>query len=215
MFAILGERWNYHIFREVFFGTNRFGGLQRALHIAPNVLTNRLNTLVELDLLERHQYRSDKPWYEYRLTEQAQAIVPAWVTIARWAETHLEPPELGGMPSFTVPAARRPRRFLPATCANNPSSPKTWSLTGMTIRSRTSSASDLESSPPAQDTSQIPHDPARTAGVRRCAGARSALTGRGCCDARSATVVMALCRSGRVGAAKPMISPYVVGWVWW
>ncbi len=89
LFVILGERWNYLIMREVFFGTCRFGQLQRALAISPNVLTSRLAGLMDLDLLERHQYRSDKPWYEYRLTEDAQAVMPAWIAMSRWATAHL------------------------------------------------------------------------------------------------------------------------------
>lgn len=93
LFVILGERWNYLIMREVFFGTFRFGQLQRALTIAPNVLTSRLAGLVDLNLLERHQYRSDKPWYEYRLTQDARAVMPGWIAMSRWATAHLGPRE--------------------------------------------------------------------------------------------------------------------------
>lgn len=89
LFRLMSERWNTLIIREVFFGTNRFGELQRALGIAPNVLTNRLNGLVEAQQLERHQYRADKPWYEYRLTEQASTLLPAWVMISRLADAQL------------------------------------------------------------------------------------------------------------------------------
>ncbi|MBB5156490.1 winged helix-turn-helix transcriptional regulator [Saccharopolyspora phatthalungensis] len=89
LFAILGERWNYGILREVFYGVRRFGALQRALGIAPNILTARLAALVDLGLLVKRQYRPDKPWYEYHLSESARTIMPAWVTIAQWAEAHL------------------------------------------------------------------------------------------------------------------------------
>lgn len=86
MFRLLGDRWNILIIREIFFGTNRFGELQRALSIAPNMLTNRLNCLVDEGLLKRHQYRSDKPWYEYRLTRRGEKMLPAWVMMVRLAD---------------------------------------------------------------------------------------------------------------------------------
>jgi DNA-binding HxlR family transcriptional regulator len=89
LFAILGERWNYAIVREVFYGVRRFGALQRALGIAPNVLTARLSVLIDLGLLAREQYRPDKQWYEYQLSESARMIVPAWIIMAQWAEANL------------------------------------------------------------------------------------------------------------------------------
>src|SRR5579875_556393 len=91
LFALLGERWNYAILVEVFYGVQRFGELQRRLGIAPNTLTTRLGGLVELGLLERHRYRPDKDWFDYRLTDSARDLVPAWITLSQWAETHLRP----------------------------------------------------------------------------------------------------------------------------
>jgi DNA-binding HxlR family transcriptional regulator len=87
MYKAMGERWAMLLMREVTFGTHRFGELHRALGIAPNVLTKRLNSLVDAGMLERHQYREDKPWFEYHLTEIASELVPAWVMIARLADT--------------------------------------------------------------------------------------------------------------------------------
>jgi DNA-binding HxlR family transcriptional regulator len=89
--ATISERWNYQILREVFFGVRRFGELKRALGISANILTSRLNDLTDLGLLSRRAYRSDKPWYEYELTEAArELVVPAIVTITRWAESHAD-----------------------------------------------------------------------------------------------------------------------------
>ncbi|MFZ3598120.1 winged helix-turn-helix transcriptional regulator [Streptomyces sp. BH104] len=86
--AAISERWNYQILREVFFGVGRFGELKRALGISANILTARLNSLTDLGLLTKHAYRPDKPWYEYRLSDNArELVVPAIVTITRWAET--------------------------------------------------------------------------------------------------------------------------------
>ncbi|MFF1699032.1 winged helix-turn-helix transcriptional regulator [Streptomyces sp. NPDC058257] len=86
--SAISERWNYQILREVFFGVGRFGELKRALGISANILTARLASLTELGLLSKHPYRTDKPWYEYRLTDSArELVVPAIVAITHWAET--------------------------------------------------------------------------------------------------------------------------------
>lgn len=93
VFTLLGERWNNAILREVYWGTHRFGALQRKLGIGPNTLTSRLAALVELGLLERHRYRADKEWYDYLLSESAQELVPAWIVLAQWGRAHLRTDE--------------------------------------------------------------------------------------------------------------------------
>ncbi len=91
VFSLLGERWNNAILREVYWGVHRFGALQRNLGIGPNTLTSRLAALVELGLLERHRYRPDKEWYDYRLTDSARKLVPAWIALTQWGRAHLHP----------------------------------------------------------------------------------------------------------------------------
>lgn len=88
--ALLGERWNYLIAREIFFGTRRFGQLQRALGIAPNILTARLNALVDAGMIVKRRYRIEPDWYEYHLAEHAHEVVPALLALAQWAEKHLD-----------------------------------------------------------------------------------------------------------------------------
>jgi DNA-binding HxlR family transcriptional regulator len=103
LFALLGDRWNFAILVEVFYGVERFGSLQRNLGIAPNTLTARLAGLAELGLLERHRYRPDKEWFDYRLTDSARELIPAWMTLSQWAEAHF-------------PGARKPRGVLHTAC---------------------------------------------------------------------------------------------------
>ena len=87
--ALLGERWNYLILREVFFGVQRFGQIQRALGIAPNVLTSRLAALVDAGVIVKHRYHVDPDWYEYQLSDHAREALPALLSLAQWAEEHL------------------------------------------------------------------------------------------------------------------------------
>jgi len=87
--TLLGERWTYLLIREIYFGIHRFGQLQRALGIAPNVLTARLVTLTNAGILEKVRYHEDPDWFEYHLSATAREIAPAMLWIAQWAEENL------------------------------------------------------------------------------------------------------------------------------
>ena len=65
---VVGERWTLLIIRDVFLGRRRFDELQESLGIARNVLTDRLNRLVEEGILARVLYSERPARYEYRLT---------------------------------------------------------------------------------------------------------------------------------------------------
>ena len=51
---ILGEWWTLRIIRDAFLGITRFEDFQERLGIARNVLSARLQTLVDAGVLERH-----------------------------------------------------------------------------------------------------------------------------------------------------------------
>lgn len=115
--AAISERWNYQILREVFFGVCRFGELKRALGISANILTARLGDLTELGLLEKHAYRADKPWYEYRLSEAArELVVPAIVAVTRWAESRASGEELDARPLLHTACGNETEPYL--ACSN-------------------------------------------------------------------------------------------------
>ena len=50
---VLGERWTLLVLREVLLGRRRFEEIRRNTGVATNILTDRLATLVEHDVLER------------------------------------------------------------------------------------------------------------------------------------------------------------------
>src|SRR5918912_2789343 len=86
---ILGERWTFLILREAFYGVRRFSDMQRNLGIARNILSTRLQTLVNAGIFERRLYHEEPERYEYRLTAAGRDLYPALVTIMRWGDTHL------------------------------------------------------------------------------------------------------------------------------
>ncbi|MFF9706827.1 winged helix-turn-helix transcriptional regulator [Streptomyces griseofuscus] len=119
--AAISERWNYQILRKVFFGVHRFGELKRGLGISATMLTARLNDLVGLGLLEKHAYREDKPWYEYRLTDGArELVVPAIVAVTRWAEIHTDGETVAVQPLLHASCGHETEPYLACSHCHQP-----------------------------------------------------------------------------------------------
>jgi DNA-binding HxlR family transcriptional regulator len=93
---VVGERWTLLIVRDVFLGLRRFDQLQESLGIARNVLTDRLNRLVEEGILERVRYNDRPERFEYRLTEKARELNIALTGLRQWGDKHLsdKPPRI-------------------------------------------------------------------------------------------------------------------------
>jgi DNA-binding HxlR family transcriptional regulator len=93
---VVGERWTLLIIRDVFLGLRRFDQLQQSLGIARNVLTDRLNRLVDEGILERVAYTERPPRYEYRLTAKGLELSVALTALRQWGDKHLseKPPRL-------------------------------------------------------------------------------------------------------------------------
>src|ERR1700749_1646714 len=87
----VGEWWSILILRDAFRGLTRFDQFQRSLDIAPNILTRRLNALVESGLLERRAYSEHPPRYEYVLTERGRDFRPVLWTLIAWGNEHFAP----------------------------------------------------------------------------------------------------------------------------
>lgn len=74
---IIGERWTWLIIRDAFLGLTKFDEFQESLGIARNVLTDRLNRLVDEGIFERVLYNERPARYEYRLTEKGSDLFTA------------------------------------------------------------------------------------------------------------------------------------------
>src|SRR5919202_2942586 len=87
--AIVGERWTLLVMREVLLGRRRFADIKRQTGIATNILSDRLDTLVEHGLLERRRYSEQPESYEYRPTERGRDLNPVLVALMQWGDRHL------------------------------------------------------------------------------------------------------------------------------
>ena len=91
--AVLGDHWNILIVREACLGTRRFDDFQEALGIGRNILTRRLNALVDDGLLHRVEYQSNPPRSEYRLTAKGRDAYTVLAAMAAWGDRWLVGPE--------------------------------------------------------------------------------------------------------------------------
>src|SRR6516225_11477932 len=77
----VGEWWSILILRDAFRGTTRFDDFATSLGVAPNILSRRLNSLIESGLLERRQYSDRPPRFEYVLTPRGRDFRPAMLAL--------------------------------------------------------------------------------------------------------------------------------------
>jgi len=87
---IVGERWSLLVVRDMWvLGPRRFDQLQRSLKVARNILTDRLDTLVEAGVVERRLYQSHPDRYEYFLSDIGQEFIPVLMSLMTWGDRHL------------------------------------------------------------------------------------------------------------------------------
>ncbi len=86
---LIGEGWTILILREAFFGSRRFEDFQKHLGIARNILTTRLQKLVEGGILERRPIKEGAKRHEYKLTPMGRDLFPVLITLTQWGDRWL------------------------------------------------------------------------------------------------------------------------------
>jgi len=85
---IIGGKWTFLILRELFYGTKRFGELERSLHgISPRTLSLRLKELEQRHIIQRTVYSEIPPHVEYSLTEKGLTLRPIFDAMKDWGTT--------------------------------------------------------------------------------------------------------------------------------
>ena len=90
---LIGERWTLLVIRDVLAGNRRFEQMQQSLGVARNVLSGRLQRLVDEDILERRPYSKRPQRHEYFLTEKGLDLWPVLVALIGWGDRHLAGPD--------------------------------------------------------------------------------------------------------------------------
>ncbi|TCO48996.1 winged helix-turn-helix transcriptional regulator [Actinocrispum wychmicini] len=90
---VVGDPWVMLILREALFGERRFERFRHRLQVADNVLSRRLNQMVDAGLLRRESYRGKQRTHdEYVITEAGADLLPVLDALAQWGEKHTQTP---------------------------------------------------------------------------------------------------------------------------
>ena len=89
----IGDWWSLLIIRDALFGARRFGEFQKSLGLAKNILTVRLRTMVDQDILKLAPASDGSAYQEYVLTPKGRGIFPILVALRQWSEEFDERPE--------------------------------------------------------------------------------------------------------------------------
>jgi DNA-binding HxlR family transcriptional regulator len=93
---VMGDKWTLLIVRDLLWhGKHTFAALQGSAEKIPtNILSDRLQRLVEWGLARREKYQDRPPRFEYHLTDTGKGLEPALTQILYWGHQVLE----GGIP---------------------------------------------------------------------------------------------------------------------
>lgn len=84
--AIFGDRWTLLIIRDAFRRIRRFSDFQKSLGITKHRLSDRLNRLVDANILEKVPYDENQKRFEYRLTQKGLDLYPILLSVALWGD---------------------------------------------------------------------------------------------------------------------------------
>jgi DNA-binding HxlR family transcriptional regulator len=87
--TIFGDRWTLLIIRDAFRRVRRFSDFQKSLGITRHRLSDRLNRLVDADILTKVLYDEKMSRYEYHLTEKGMDLYPVLMTVVQWGDKWL------------------------------------------------------------------------------------------------------------------------------
>ena len=89
--GVVGERWTFLILRDAFLGASRFAQFREHLGVAPDVLSDRLTTLVEYGVMEREPYQDPgaRVRFAYRLTPAGRQLQLVLSALQQWGDEHL------------------------------------------------------------------------------------------------------------------------------
>lgn len=90
--GILGDRWSLLIIRDLMFTNRREFGhfLQAGEGISTNILSQRLNHLVETNIITKQAHPEHGKKFIYQLTERGVRLAPVLIELAAWGYTEGE-----------------------------------------------------------------------------------------------------------------------------
>jgi DNA-binding HxlR family transcriptional regulator len=92
---ILAQPWVLLILREVVRGVDRFADIQARLGVSRSVLADRLDLLVDEDVLDKVPYQEtgQRRRHAYALTTKGEDLIPVLTALRMWGDKYLADPE--------------------------------------------------------------------------------------------------------------------------
>jgi DNA-binding HxlR family transcriptional regulator len=89
--GVLRDPWSFLVLREALAGVTRFADFRMNLGVATDVLTERLNALVEAGVLRREPYQEpgSRPRASYHLTAAGAELEVVVGALQQWGDVHL------------------------------------------------------------------------------------------------------------------------------
>ncbi|WP_327114211.1 helix-turn-helix transcriptional regulator [Nocardia sp. NBC_01730] len=88
--VVFGDRWTLLVLNNCFSGVRRFNAFHSALGISRNRLQDRLDRLIEHDILVKRKAALGAH-EEYRLTPKGHDLYPILLAIRDWDDAHMAP----------------------------------------------------------------------------------------------------------------------------
>ena len=82
----VGDWWTLLIVRDALKGARRFSDFHESTGIAKNILTDRLNKLVDNGIMAREEVGVRGQRQEYVLTQRGEALFPILIAMQQWGD---------------------------------------------------------------------------------------------------------------------------------
>ncbi|HSV37978.1 MAG TPA: helix-turn-helix domain-containing protein [Nocardioidaceae bacterium] len=86
---IIGDPWTPLVLRDIAIGVSRFDAIHRNLGLSRKVLTQRLNSLLEHEVVERTAYQDNPPRFDYTLTEKGTDLAMVLLVLQAYGDKHI------------------------------------------------------------------------------------------------------------------------------
>lgn len=91
--SLIGDEWILLILRELFKHPSKFDGLQKATGAATNILTQRLQRMLDEGIIKKVPYQERPVRYQYQLKRAGYAMMPMLLEMMRYSEEWFPSPE--------------------------------------------------------------------------------------------------------------------------
>lgn len=83
---MIGDRWSVLLLQEAFLGAKRYEQFEAELHIATNILADRLARLVEQGVFKKKRYQTNPERFEYILTAMGTELHGPLMMMMAWGD---------------------------------------------------------------------------------------------------------------------------------